>query len=129
MLDEWVTDSCDKAVLGGWGQQGLILAGGPGWLLEEKREEFDPGLKGESDPEHSTARQKSISRTEEKAEEVPRAGMAGGKRNHRAVPFPFYTICLDTHLGFRSVLEGGSWGLSLLLCTREVAPGSLKPLG
>ena len=39
MLDEWVTDSCDKAVLGGRGQQGLILAEGPGWLLEEKREE------------------------------------------------------------------------------------------
>lgn len=55
MLDEWVTDSCDKAVLGGRGQQGLILAEGPGWLLEEKREEFGPGLKGESDPEHSRA--------------------------------------------------------------------------
>ena len=83
-------------------------------------------------PTLSTAGQKSISSTEEKAEELPQAGVAGvagGRRNHRAVPFPFYTICLGTHLGFRSVLEGGSWGLSLLLCMREVAPGSLKPLG
>lgn len=56
MLDEWVAHSCDEgAVPGGRGGQGLILAGGPGWLLEEKREEFDPGLKGESNPEQGRA--------------------------------------------------------------------------
>ena len=40
-------------------------------------------------PTLSTAGQKSISRAEKEVEEAPRAG---GKRNPRAVPFPFYTV-------------------------------------
>ena len=43
-------------------------------------------------PTLSTAGQKSISRAEKEVEEAPRAGRAGGKRNPRAVPFPFYTV-------------------------------------
>lgn len=32
-----------------------FLLRNPGWLLEEHREEFDLGLKGESYPEHGRA--------------------------------------------------------------------------
>ena len=74
---------------GGVGRDSFLLRN-PGWLLEEQREEFDPGLK--VNPTLSTAGQKSISRAEKEVEEAPRAGRAGGKRNPRAVPFPFYTV-------------------------------------